>query len=144
MIVIACLDDAGGMMFNNRRQSKDRILRDYILEYIGSSKLWMNAYTKKQFVDCEQENIVVDEQFLEKAEEGEFCFIENVDITPYMEKIENLILFKWNRSYPGDFFFPLELLESEWIMTETEDFVGYSHEKITKEEYEHGEKKQEQ
>lgn len=144
MIIIACLDDAGGMMFNNRRQSKDRILRDYILEQIGSDKLWMNAYTKKQFVDCEQENITVDEQFLEKAKAGEFCFIENVDVKPHIEKIEKIILFKWNRSYPGDFFFPMELLSSDWIMTKTEEFVGYSHEKITKEEYERGEKKQEQ
>ena len=27
MIVIACLDDNGGMMFNHRRQSQDRVLR---------------------------------------------------------------------------------------------------------------------
>ena len=26
MIVIACLDDNGGMMFNHRRQSQDRML----------------------------------------------------------------------------------------------------------------------
>ena len=72
---------------------------------------------------------------------GEFCFIENVDVKPYIEKIEKIILFKWNRSYPGDFFFPMELLSSDWIMTKTEEFVGHSHEKITKEEYVRGEKK---
>lgn len=30
MIVIACLDDNGGMMFNHRRQSQDRMLRAHI------------------------------------------------------------------------------------------------------------------
>ncbi|MGN0466055.1 MAG: ribonuclease Z [Lachnospiraceae bacterium] len=140
MIVIACIDDAFGMMFNNRRQSKDRILREYILEYIGDRKLWMNAYTKKQFVDCEQENIIVDEQFLERAKTGEFCFVENIEIEPYIEKIQQLILFKWNRSYPGDFFFPEEILSNGWTMIETEEFTGYSHEKITKEVYERDEK----
>lgn len=143
MIVIACLDDAFGMMFNNRRQSKDRIVREHILEHIGDGKLWMNAYTKKQFVDCDQENIVVDEAFLEKAEAGEFCFVENVDITPYIERIEKLILFKWNRSYPGDFFFPMQLFSSRWTVSKIEEFVGYSHEKITKEVYENGEKQEE-
>ena len=31
MIVIACLDNDGGMMFNQRRQSQDRYLRDRIV-----------------------------------------------------------------------------------------------------------------
>lgn len=139
MIIIACLDDAGGMMFNNRRQSKDRVLRDNILKEVDEGRLWINGYTKKQFTDEEQKNIIVDEQFLEKAQAGDFCFVENVDIMPYAEKIEKVILFKWNRSYPGDFFFPVELLSSDFMMTKTEDFTGYSHEQITKEVYERGE-----
>lgn len=138
MIIIACLDDANGMMFNNRRQSKDRILRDHILREVGTSNLWMNEYTKKQFDDGNGSNLMVDNQFLEKAVEGDFCFIENVDIMPYAEKIEKVMLFKWNRSYPGDFFFPMEFLSSHFVMTSTEDFAGYSHEKITKEVYERG------
>lgn len=139
MIIIACLDDAGGMMFNNRRQSKDRVLRDNILKEVDEGRLWINGYTKKQFTDEEQKNIIVDEQFLEKAQAGDFCFVENVDIMPYAEKIEKVILFKWNRSYPGDFFFPAELLSGDFTMIKTEDFTGYSHEQITKEVYERGE-----
>ncbi len=139
MIIIACLDDAGGMMFHNRRQSKDRVLRDTILKEVGEGKLWMNGYTQKQFDDEQQQNIMIDEEFLEKAGAGDFCFVENVDIMPYAEKIERVILFKWNRSYPGDFFFPLDFLSDKFTMTKTEDFAGYSHEQITKEVYERGE-----
>ena len=32
MILIVCVDDHNGMMFNHRRQSQDRILRGDILE----------------------------------------------------------------------------------------------------------------
>ena len=46
MILIVCVDDHNGMMFNHRRQSQDRILRADILELTGGKKLWMNAYSK--------------------------------------------------------------------------------------------------
>ena len=32
MVLIVCVDDHNGMMFNHRRQSQDRILRGDILE----------------------------------------------------------------------------------------------------------------
>ena len=35
MILIVCVDDHNGMMFNHRRQSQDRILRGDILELTG-------------------------------------------------------------------------------------------------------------
>ena len=45
MIVIACLDDNGGMMFNHRRQSQDRVLRAHIAALVGGAMLWMNHYS---------------------------------------------------------------------------------------------------
>lgn len=49
MIVIACLDDNGGMMFNHRRQSQDRMLRAHIAALVGDARLWMNHYSAQQF-----------------------------------------------------------------------------------------------
>ena len=43
---------------------------------------------------------------------------------PYIHKIEKIILFIWNRTYPADTFLPLDL--NEWVLEWTEDFVGYS------------------
>ena len=51
MILIVCVDDHNGMMFNHRRQSQDRILRGDILELAEGKILWMDAYSKKQFVE---------------------------------------------------------------------------------------------
>ena len=53
---------------------------------------------------------------------------------PYLPKIDTFILFRWNRDYPADFFFKVDL--SQWNLISTEDFEGTSHEKITMEVYE--------
>ena len=142
MILIACIDDNKGMMFNHRRQSQDRVLRRHILDMVGDSNLWMNEYSVKMFEkDSEgqpQEHIQVDEDFLRKASEGEYCFVETFDCGPDMfpetANVEAVVLYKWNRIYPADQYFSMDL--SGWKMVETEEFTGSSHEKITKERYE--------
>lgn len=137
MIIIAAVDDRNGMLFNNRRQSQDSILRNYIMDMTGNSILRMNNYSFKQFASVEEQSrIKVDEDFMAKAENGEFCFIEDTPVLPYEEKIEKIILFKWNRTYPGDFYFDIDLSSKDWNMIETEEFAGSSHKKITKEVYE--------
>ena len=133
MIVMLCVDDRYGMMFNCRRQSQDRVLRERMQKLTGGKPLWMNAYSKKQFEDSS--NICVSEEYLEHAETGEYCFVEDQDITPYAARIEKIILFRWNRTYPADAYFNFELLSSGWILKETEEFEGSSHEKITEEVY---------
>ena len=78
MIIIATVDNKNGLMFNHRRQSQDKILREKILEITAKSKLWVNHYTEKQFADmgrCPQLNI--DDNLLNEAAPGEYCFIEN-------------------------------------------------------------------
>ena len=80
--------------------------------------------------------INIDDQFLSEAEKGDWCFVENVSVKPYEEWIEKCVVFKWNRTYPGDTFFDVTLPGSNWTLTEKEDFKGYSHDPITMEVYE--------
>ena len=35
MIAVVCIDDKGGMLFNRRRQSQDRLLREDLLREAG-------------------------------------------------------------------------------------------------------------
>ena len=81
MILIVCVDDDKGMMFNHRRQSQDRVLRRHILDRVGDAKLWMNGYSAKMFEKDESEQVrkclIVDEDFLKKAAKGEYCFAES-------------------------------------------------------------------
>ena len=133
MIVMVCVDDKNGMMFNKRRQSQDRLLRQHMLELAGDKKLWMNAYSRKQFPKEDESRIAVAEHGFQNIRSGEYCFLEDEDPAQYKEQIEELILFHWNRIYPADLFCTLDL--SEWKRKTTEEFAGSSHEKITQEWY---------
>ncbi len=140
MIVMAAVDNRKGMMFNRRRISQDRLLREKILEIASGSCLWMDAYSYAQFEDDAEEDpiscpIKVDEDFLEKAGEGEYCFVEDRTVSPYKDRIEQVILFQWNRDYPADQYFDLDVRDGNWQMTDSAEFPGYSHEVITMEVY---------
>lgn len=134
MKLIVCLDDRNGMLFNKRRQSADRILSQRILELTVEKFIWMNGYSRKLF-DETAENIRVADRFLELAGENDYCFAENVDVTPYIELADTVILFHWNRVYPADVYFPMELIAGSWKKVESIEFAGSSHEKITQEVY---------
>ena len=43
MKLIVCTDLNNGMIFNSRRQSKDRVLIKHIYDLIGENKLWITA-----------------------------------------------------------------------------------------------------
>ncbi|MCI7813725.1 MAG: ribonuclease Z [Lachnospiraceae bacterium] len=133
MKIIVCLDELGGMMFNKRRQSQDRVVREKILELCGGEKLWMSPYSYKLYEEMEGENLCVEEEFLEMASQGEFCLVEDRLLKEYDEKIEELIVFWWNRRYPTDFRLDLDL--NQWESVNMDEFEGSSHEKITKEIY---------
>lgn len=132
MILIACVDDNLGMLFNNRRQSMDSVLRGRILTMCAGKKLWMNAYSRKQF-NTDAEGITVDENFMAKAGSGDYCFNENCSAAEYVNKFEKIILYKWNRVYPADLYFDIDL--KNWHLKESNDFAGSSHDKITEEVY---------
>ena len=78
-------------------------------------------------------NINVDESFVLEAANGEYCFVENVSLKDYEKWIEKMIVFKWNRVYPKDFEFELDL--SKWKLAESSEFKVSSHDKITMEVY---------
>ena len=129
MKVIVVVSDDGGMMFNHRRQSKDQILRKHILELTTNSRLLVNEYTGRQFEEEEKESIVIDNTCLDIANENDYVFVENMDILPYVDKIDEIIIYCWNRAYPSDTKFPLSL--DGWEMTSMVEFAGNSHERIT-------------
>lgn len=138
MRVIVIIDNKGGMMFNHRRQSQDQVLRRKILSLTKGKKLWMNEYSYQQFQqDCTGETIKQAEDFLNRAGEEEYCFAEGQALRPFLDKITELIVFRWNRDYPGDVFLDLDMSDGSWKLLHMEEFPGFSHEKITLEVYKH-------
>lgn len=130
MILAACIDDRGGMLFNRRRQSQDRLLRQDLLAEAAGRPVWMSAYSYKLFSPA-PENIRAAEDFFTRAGKGELCFFEDADPAPWLAKAEQVILYRWNRTYPADRYFSMP--PEGWTLERREDFPGSSHEKISKE-----------
>lgn len=135
MVVYIAVDNNNGLMFNNRRQSQDRILRSDLLEDCGNRLLWMNGYSESLFEVSANPNIIIDEDFLNKAGAEDCCFVETDSLAQYESRITKLVLYRWNRTYPSDLYFEIDL--SGWNMITSKDFVGSSHDRITKEEWIH-------
>lgn len=133
MNVILCLDDNNGMLFNNRRQSRDEKVIEKILEITKNKRLWVNKYSYSLFEIFNTSNINVDDLFLSETPMGEFCFVETSDLANYEKWIEKIIVFRWNRDYPYDKQLDIDL--SQWHLEKTSEFEGNSHKNITMEVY---------
>ena len=144
MILISCVDDSVGRSFNNRRQSKDRVLTAHIIKRVGENLAWTTGYTAKMLfgndlgrpLNWKLSNIP-----LRAAIDGEFCFAEDIpssEIVYAMQHhgIEAVWLYRWNRSYPGDNFFPLDMTAPPWKKVSETELKGHSHPSILEEIYE--------
>ena len=137
MVVIQCVDNRNGILFHRRRQSQDRLLRARILSKLEGRRLWMNGYSYRQFQKDTSTGqvITVDAAFLSKAQAGEVCFVEGLPLRPWLEHIEQVVLYRWNRDYPADTYLDLALDAPSWSLVSREDFPGSSHPTITEEVY---------
>ncbi len=135
MIVIACVDDNNGMLFHQRRQSRDIALYNHILQLTEGKKLLMNEYSAKQFLKEEHQNVIVQSDFLDIAQEQDYCFVENTDISQYGNDIQKIILYRWNRVYPADYYFQFPINKDIWKLQTVSDIKGNSHDMITEEVY---------
>lgn len=131
MNIILCLDDKNGLQFNRRRQSRDQAVCQRVLALSQGSSLWMNAYSAKLFP---ADKVRVDEAFLQLAGLGDYCFVESTDFLEYSEKIERVIVYRWNKVYPSNVKIDSAFFSDKQLVERT-DFVGNSHEKITQEVY---------
>ncbi|MBQ2000944.1 MAG: ribonuclease Z [Clostridia bacterium] len=135
MRIIVCIDDNGGMMFNNRRVSSDKAVTDRIIDLLKGNSLYLNEYSAKLFLE-KTDNLKISDDFLSEAGDNDYCFVENVDITEHISDIGQVIIYYWNRKYPSDFKFPKNAAVSGLKCVSVTEFSGNSHEKITEEVYE--------
>ena len=134
MKIAVCLDDKNGMLFAGRRQSMDRVLREAFLQLAEGGDVWMDSYTAGQFAE-DAAQIRVDEQFLEKAGEDDWCFVEKANLSAVADQVKAFVIYRWNRTYPSDVKFPADLFADRWKLISSREFAGSSHEKITEEVY---------
>lgn len=131
MIAAVCIDDRNGLLFNGRRLSRDKAQQEDLLTLCGEKRLWVSPFSEK-LLDWAAERLLVDPAYLAKAGQGEICFVE-ADTLADTERLEGLILYRWNRAYPSDRKLEADLDAFE--LTERVEFPGSSHETITRETY---------
>lgn len=129
MNILLCLDDNNGMLFNNRRQSRDSEVINRIYEISKGKHLLIHSFSRSLF----EGNCTIDDNLLNTATEDDFCFVENLMLSPHINSINYLYIFRWNRSYPYDMITDVDF--NSFTLINTEEFTGSSHDKITLEVY---------
>ena len=133
MLVFLCLDQKNGMAFHQRRQSLDRAIRADLLTAASGRPVWMTPYSARQFTEPEAVLRTSDAPLQETEREG-LCFVEFPPLSAALDRIDTLVVYRWNRVYPTDQRLDLDLNTSFRLVSST-DIPGHSHEKITKEVY---------
>ena len=110
MNLIICVDNKNGIMFNGRRQSRDRAVCEDILDMTGEHLLYTSEYSFALFEKYADSRVICSDSPALSAGRGDYCFAEDMD-----------------RYFDMD----TELFR---LVSETE-FKGSSHEKITKRMY---------
>ncbi|MBO5980824.1 MAG: ribonuclease Z [Clostridia bacterium] len=131
MEIIICLDDNNGMLFNNRRQSRDAKVLEDIKNNLQNS-LTIFSFSEKLVSSAE----IPYEIMSDTVSENTVLFIEDRGIKEFLPAAHKITVYRWNRVYPADMSLDIDLSAEGFRITRSVDFEGTSHEKITKEVYE--------
>jgi len=131
MTLIVCVDDRLGMAFNRRRQSRDRIVCQDMVNLAADAPIQMEERSATLFENLDGNILATG--FSQDPAPDACCFVEFQPVDALAQKADKIVLYRWNRHYPADLYFDVSL--SDWRQTEVTEFPGSSHETITREVY---------
>ena len=134
MRLVICVEDRGGMAFNKRRVSRDKLMISDFAEYAGDSAVFIEPYSEELFSEVSL-NIILSENPSKFAERCDFVFIERQSPRIFAELASEIVIYKWNRRYPFDVAIDFSPESLGFKLESTLDFEGNSHDKITREVY---------
>lgn len=131
MTAIFCVDNNFGLMWNNRRQSRDSAVLEDIKNSFKGEKICISAYSEKLFSEAG-----VNYELCESLEkQNGIIFVEDKYNSDLLNLADEVILYHWGRDYPADAVFDISLLNAEFTLAESTAFKGTSHIEIRKERY---------
>lgn len=133
MTVIFFLDDNKGMLFNNRRLSRDEEVLNDIRTYL-QGELYITGFSEKYLAASGLPYKVI--AALDNFNNDNYYLIENVSVKEHIDKIDRIIIYWWNRTYPSDMRLDFEPADYGFKSKSIYEFAGKSHEKITREIFE--------
>ncbi|EOS60624.1 hypothetical protein C815_01080 [Firmicutes bacterium M10-2] len=125
MRVFVCVDQKDGLLFNNRRPSRDRVVIEDIEKMSDGQDIAMSEYSAKLFEGYD--HVVVTENF----KDYENVFSEQADLKELAW--DELIVYRWDKVYPSDVKLDVDL--SSLNLKDVSTLQGYSHDTILKEVY---------
>ena len=132
--VIYATDERGGMIFNKRRVSRDKLVTKDIVDTV-CGKIYISEYSRILFEEYPDRVTVCANPLLD-APDGAVCFVEFPPIVPYIKDISRITVYNWNRRYPFELCIDISPIQCGFRSVSVCEFVGNAHEKITKEIFE--------
>ena len=131
--VAITVDDKMGIAFNNRRQSRDvKVTEDIIATALKEgAELWALPFSEKLLAQFSEFKISADAFRL--ANDGDYVFVEEPPIKGIIKNVNKMVVYKWNRLYPSDKKLDTPPDIHGFKLGEVTEFVGNSHDLITKE-----------
>ena len=127
MIAITWAAKNGATVFNSRRCSKDKAVIEDIISCFGES-IKVTEFSKELFINTDISVI----SSLDELNENDIFFFEDIPFSLISEKVDTLIVYRWDRVYPlGK---ALEI-HKNFKLISTEQISGNSHDVIIKEVY---------
>ena len=77
-----------------------------------SGPIYAHSFSEK-YLSTLSDTFTFSDSLLE--DKRDFCFIENLDIAPFLSSIDCVILYKWNRDYPFDMTFDVDTYYSKAV-----------------------------
>lgn len=129
-ILAVCVCEGFGMVFNNRRVSRDRAVCQDMLDLCNGGCLHVSANTLLLFDGLDTGKVSVKNMDEDVNADGtHLYFVENPQKIPGI-KWDKVVIYNWNRKYPFDK--KLEINMDEFNLIDEVEFKGNSHEKITR------------
>lgn len=133
MTLIACVDDNGTMLFNNRRVSKDvKVIEDIVRNFkVGEKPILMTAYSSKMFPEGTYRVVSLADSF--SCDIDKIYFVEEAGLDFVKSAVDRVVLYNWGTKYPIGVKFDFDL--SDFELRDTLEFEGKSHKVITRSVY---------
>lgn len=134
MKLIVCTDDRGGMMFFGKRPARDRFAIDDIIRDAADGRILIAPYSEKLFSE-QGGNYLISSDPLGDARDGDTVFIEDRSARAYLEKIDSIVIYSWDLSYPFDKKFDIDPEAEGFELICKSEFPGHAHKAVNKTVY---------
>ena len=134
MTVFVCTDSRGGMLFGGRRASYDMKIIEDVIRYTGDGILYISDFSEDLFSESEASVISVPDPMFSAGEDA-FVFVEDATLSPYIDKIDRLVIYNFGEAYPFDVRLDIDPKSAGFKLRSRRCFTGISHNNVTREDY---------